>query len=125
MAPLPTVAGRVDLLLAVAAVSRSGRVRDCELLTALGWQPGDRTAVELLDSTIRVRHDPRGRYAINDRGQVFLPVGARKLLGISANTQVALIAFPEHDALLVHPCPVVTAVLAGFFEALTGAPYGR
>lgn len=124
VAPLPTVPGRVDLLLGVAAVSHSGRVRDQPLLDALGWTAGDLIAVEIRDSTLLLRRDPAGPYRINARGQVFLPAGARTLLGITANSRVALVAIPARNLLLVHPCVVVTALLAGFYDTfLDGGPH--
>jgi hypothetical protein len=77
---LPTIRHATDLLIGVAAVSHSGRVRDQALLDALSWAPGDRHSVDLLDSTILVRRTPTGPYSINTRGQVFLPTGLRDLL---------------------------------------------
>jgi bifunctional DNA-binding transcriptional regulator/antitoxin component of YhaV-PrlF toxin-antitoxin module len=120
---LPTIAGDTGLVLGVAGVSHSGRVGDQVLLDALGWAPGDRLHLDVLDSTLLLRRHPEGTQVINTRGQVFLPAGTRALLRIADNDRVVLVAAPRQGLLMLHPRAVVGALLAGFYDALPGGPH--
>jgi bifunctional DNA-binding transcriptional regulator/antitoxin component of YhaV-PrlF toxin-antitoxin module len=119
---LPRVPPDAGLLLGVAAVSHSGRVRDRVLIYALGWQPGNRLRLDITDTAIVIRRAPDGRFSLNDRAQIFLPAGARAHFGIADNQRVALLADPTHGLLLVYTCAVVTAVLAGLNDSFLGGP---
>jgi hypothetical protein len=110
-------------MIGVAAVSHSGRVRDQVLLDALGWSPGDRLRLTVLDSTLLLHRHPEGTQVINTRGQVFLPASTRALLRIADNDRVALVAAPRQGLLMVHPCAVIGALLAGFYDTLPGSPH--
>jgi bifunctional DNA-binding transcriptional regulator/antitoxin component of YhaV-PrlF toxin-antitoxin module len=121
---LPTLPQRTDLLIGVAAVSHSGRVRDQMLFDSLGWASGERVHLELLDSLVLIRRTPVGTHQLNARAQLFLPAGVRALLGIADNDRVVLVAAPAADLLIVHPYGVVTAVLNTFYQDLPGAPDG-
>jgi hypothetical protein len=119
---LPTIAGDTGLLIGVAAVNHAGRVRDQVLLDALGWSPGERLHLDVLDSTLLLRRDPVGTQVINTRGQVFLPAGTRALMRIADNDRVVLVAAPRQGLLMVRPCAVIGALLAGFYDTLPGGP---
>jgi len=111
---MPTVPGTTTcagVVIGVAAVSHSGRVRDLTLLDALGWAPGDRTTIGLRDGAILLQRHPKGPHRINNRREAFLPAGARALLGITANTRVLLSANPAHDLLAIYPCALVATLL--------------
>jgi AbrB family looped-hinge helix DNA binding protein len=95
------------------------------LLDALGWSPGDRLSLDLLDSTIVLRRTPTGPHHVNGRGQIFLPAGIRALLGIADNDRVVLIAAPAADTLIVHPAGVILSLIAGFHDSLPGASDAR
>lgn len=111
MPTLPRPVTHAGVLIGVAAVSHSGRVRDLPLLDALGWAPGDRTTTDLQDGTILLHRHPTGPHRINNRREAFLPAGARALLGIAANTRVLLAADPAHDVLAIYPCTLVASLL--------------
>lgn len=118
---LPTTRQRPDLVIGVAAVSHSGRVRDRVLLDALGWRSGDRLGLRVADSTVLIHRQPGGTQTVNARGQVFLPAGVRAMLGIGDNDRVVLVADPAAGLLRIHPRGLVTALLAGFYDTLPGA----
>jgi hypothetical protein len=123
--PMPTLPTRqpdTKLLIGVAAVSHSGRVRDQALFDALGWIPGDRVRLELVDSLILIRRTPIGTHQVNSRGQVFLPAGLRGLLGIADNDRLVLAAVPSSDLLIVHSCRVAGAALHAFYQGVPGFP---
>lgn len=125
MSPLPSVVGSAGLLIGVAAISHSGRVRDQALLEALGWAPGDRIVVDPQNSVIILRRYRTGAFKINRRRQVFLPAGARKLLNIADNARVVLVAVPAWDTLLVYPVTVVAQLLAHDNNLLHAGPATR
>jgi bifunctional DNA-binding transcriptional regulator/antitoxin component of YhaV-PrlF toxin-antitoxin module len=124
VAALPRVPADAGLLLGVAAVSHSGRVRDRVLINALGWQPGDRLRLDITNTAIMIRRDPQGRFSLNDRAQIFLPAGARAHFRIADNQRVTLLADPTHDLLSIYPCAVAAAVLAGLNHTFLGGPNG-
>jgi hypothetical protein len=76
----------------------------------------------VLDSTLLLHRHPDGAQVINTQGQVFLPAGTRALLRIADNDRVVLVAAPRQGLLMVHPCAVIGALLAGFYDTLPGGP---
>ncbi|NKQ59388.1 AbrB/MazE/SpoVT family DNA-binding domain-containing protein [Amycolatopsis sp. K13G38] len=125
MSPLPSAVASDRMLIGVAAISHSGRVRDHALIEALGWAPRDRIVVDPRNSVIILRRHNTGVSEINRRGQVFLPAGARKLLGIADNARVVLVAVTAWDTLLVYPATVVAQLLAHDASLLHAGPVVR
>jgi len=122
MPTVPRTVIHVGVLIGVAAVSNSGRVRDLTLLDALGWAPGDRTTTDLRDDAILLQRHPTGPHRINSRREAFLPAGARTLLGITANSRVLLAADPAHDLLTIYPCTLVATLLTYHHQFESTAP---
>jgi hypothetical protein len=118
----PTITIDPGLLIGVAAVSHSGRVRDQVLLDALAWSAGHRLHSTVLDSTIVLHRHPDGSQVINPRGQVFLSAATRALLQITANDRVLLVAAPRRGLLIVHPSAVAGALFAQFYDSLPEDP---
>ena len=100
------------LVLGMAAVDHSGRVRDRLVLAALGWQPGDPTDVTVRPRALVLRRVTNGGVPIDARGRVFLPAGARALFGVTVDERVLLAADPGRGLLIVYPVRVVAALLA-------------
>ena len=110
---LPELPPATTLVLGLATVDHSGRVRDRTVMDALRWGPGDRTSTAVRGNCLLLRRAETG-VAIDARGRVFLPTGARALLGVHVDERVTLVADPQDDLLIVHPARVVTALLAEF-----------
>jgi hypothetical protein len=110
--PLHPITRDTGLVIGIAAVSHSGRVRDAAVMAALGWVPGDRIAVDLSPNVILLRRDRASTHQIDGRGLVYLPAGSRALLGIADNARLVLVAVPANDLLAVYPCAAVSALLA-------------
>jgi hypothetical protein len=108
---LPEPPPDTPLVLGLATVDHSGRIRDRLVLAALAWGPGDRTSTTVRRNVLLLRRTDSG-VAIDARGRVFLPAGARALLGIDVDERVTLVAIPQKALLAVHPARVVTALLA-------------
>src|SRR5947199_10326542 len=49
---LPALPHKTSLVLGLATVDHSGRVRDRLVLAALGWRPGDRTQAAVRGTTV-------------------------------------------------------------------------
>jgi hypothetical protein len=119
-AELAIVVPKTSLLVGVAVVDRSGRVRDRVLITALGWSTGDRLHCEVHSTALVLTFSPDGQHSIDSRDQVFIPAGARAVFGIGAGDRVVLVAAPEVGTLLVHPSAVIQDVLAHYYASLPG-----
>lgn len=126
MPVLPQRVSGSSLRVGMAAIDHSGRLRDRSLISALGWQPGDRHTVEVSARMAMLRLEPQGRFVIDSRGQVFLPSAVRTLFGVGTGDRVVLVAVPGSGVLLVHPVSVVAELLAGFYTstAAGGADVG-
>jgi bifunctional DNA-binding transcriptional regulator/antitoxin component of YhaV-PrlF toxin-antitoxin module len=114
-----------DALIGVAAVDHSGRFGDRQLIGALGWRPGDQIEVEVLPGAAALRRSPRGRFQVDTRGHVFLPVATRTVLGLPVGGRVVLLAVPGRNLLMIHPPGVVTALLAARYRMIAGAADDR
>lgn len=109
-------------MIGIAAVSHSGRVRDSAVMSALGWMPGDRIAVNPTADAVLLRRDPAAQHHMDDRGLVFLPATARAQLSIDANDRVVLVATRASNLLTVYPCTIVTSLLATIHTELATPP---
>jgi hypothetical protein len=110
----------MSLLVGVAVVDRSGRVRDRVLITALGWTSGDRLHCDVRPTALVLTLSPHGQHSIDGRDQVFIPAGARAVFGIGAGDRVLLVAVPESGTLIVHPSSVIQDVLSDYYASLPG-----
>lgn len=113
--PVPPVAElpAAALVLGMAGVDHSGRVRDRLVFVALGWEPGDRTDVTVRPQALVLRRVAAGGVPIDARGRVFLPAGARAVFAIMVDDRVLLAADPRRHHLIVYPVRVaVSALLA-------------
>lgn len=113
-----------SLLVGMAAIDHSGRLRDRALLAALGWQAGDRLVVQVYQTMAVLRRDADGAYRVDSRGQVFLPAAVRGMLGIDTGDRVVLVASPRSGMLIVHPGGVVAALLADYYASVGGLDVG-
>lgn len=121
--PVPRVRRHCDLQMGIAAVDRSGRVKEQVLVSALGWNAHDRLSTEISQDRVVLRRTSDGPFRIDSRQQVFLPAGNRALLGISTGDRVVLVAVPERDELIIHPVSVITDLLSAYYTE-QAEPFG-
>lgn len=110
------------LQVGIAAVDRSGRLREHRLLHALGWAPGDRTTVEIQPRSMIMRRGGHGRAVIDARGQFFLPAAGRRLFGIAPGDRVVLLAEPQAGLLIICPVAIVAALVSDLYATMPGGP---
>lgn len=107
---MPTPPPDKSVVLGLAAVDHSGRVRDRVVLAALRWGPGDRINTSVRENSLLLRRAESG-VSIDARGRVFLPLAARSLLGIAVDERVVLVGAPQQQRLIMYPTGVFTTLL--------------
>jgi hypothetical protein len=107
-----------SLVLGMARLDDSGRVHDRTTLTTLDWHPGQRVDITSVQDTIVVRGVSTGLHIIGARGDLTLPLAARALSGIPANSRVVLAAVPSENLLLVHPPVTVAHLLSTHYATM-------
>ncbi|MFI5913384.1 AbrB/MazE/SpoVT family DNA-binding domain-containing protein [Dactylosporangium sp. NPDC051541] len=122
---MPSAAEPVVPTLDIARLDRSGRVSARSLLDQLGWRPGDRLRVDVIDGAILIWPASDGWPLVGARGDLALPVAVRQMCAIYTWDLVVLAAERVHDLLIVHPAATVARLLAGLHTRLTAGGHGR
>lgn len=108
--------GRSELLLVDAArLDASGRFFARMLLKALAWSPGDRVDLRVGVEAVVIGSCAAGRQAVGSRGELFLPVAVRMLVGLDVEAQVILVAVPGQSLLVVHPPALIERLLTEYY----------
>ncbi|MTD59096.1 AbrB/MazE/SpoVT family DNA-binding domain-containing protein [Amycolatopsis pithecellobii] len=118
--PRPAEPSGMDTVVGMARVDRTGRVREWSVFDALGWRPGRRLRLEILDEVIVFVADPIGHHRVDERGAVTLPAAARQMCGIERGPALLLIGKPGERTLFVHSAKILTRLLADFYDDILG-----
>lgn len=118
--PRPVEPSGMDPVVGMARVDRTGRVREQSVFDALGWQPGRRLRLEIVDEVIVLAADPAGRHRVDQRGAVTLPAAARQMCAIERGPALLVVGLPHERALFVHSATIVTRLLADFYDEILG-----
>jgi hypothetical protein len=127
-APLPLLPARHLLagsdapVLDMARLDRSGRLSARALLRTLGWRPGRRVDIDVVDGAMVIVSAVSGQPAVGTRGELALPTTARQLCGMKPGPPVVLAAYPPLDLLVIHPVSTVARLLREFHACLAGGP---
>jgi hypothetical protein len=105
----------------VAVLGHAGRITDKVLITALGWTPGDRLVLDISHDAVTLTRSHNGTSEVDARGQVIIPVSARRRLQITTGDRVLLVALPEADQLKLHPMHLLLKLLASYYHSHGGA----
>ena len=89
-------------------------------IQALGWRPGDRLQITLVNGSVVVQRDPNGVFAMPAKPYVVLPAAVRHCSGLGAGDQVLVAADPRHDVLVVHPLAALDSMVVAYHAALVG-----
>ena len=116
--PAPADADREPIVLGVAAVDGSGRVRERAVLAALGWGCGNLLDIHLAGNIGLLHTAPHGHLHVDARDQIPLPGGCRAMLGITPGDRVVLAALPARKIAVVCPMPIATAWANAFIANL-------
>ncbi|HEV3287460.1 MAG TPA: AbrB/MazE/SpoVT family DNA-binding domain-containing protein [Streptosporangiaceae bacterium] len=88
-----------------------GRVADRAMITALGWQPGDRLTLTAAAGVVIARRDPGGMVTMAAKPYLVIPAALRRRCGLRPGDRVLLAAFPAQDALAAYSFAVVDQAL--------------
>lgn len=105
-----------SMLYGIGRVDASGRVVNHEIVTALGWHPGDRVEVIAAHRAIVMRPSPDGLVSVPQRPCIVIPVAIRRLRGIATADHVLLAAAPDHGVVIVHTLSDLDDMLADYYS---------
>jgi hypothetical protein len=120
---LPAGTAPGDLLVETARLDASGRLTARPLLRALGWGPGHRVDIAVIEGVLG--STPAGLHVVGDRGELGLPAPARQMCGITPGLPVLLVAALPHDVLVVHPAHLIAQLLADWYTTRAGESGAR
>jgi hypothetical protein len=102
-------------LLDTAGLAGSGRISTRGLLAEIGWPPGHRVRVTVVDGAVPIDPTPTGAHRVGSRGDLAVPAPARELTRLHPRDLVVLVASRLHQLLVVHPAVVVTRLLVDLY----------
>jgi hypothetical protein len=101
----------------VGPVDASGRVKNADIVRALGWQPGDKLEVNPGLSGIVIFTSPDGLFTVPVKPCIVIPAAARRIHDIQPGDHVLLAAAPEYSVVIVHTRQAVNAMLARYHSS--------
>jgi len=105
------------MLYGVGPVDASGRVKNSDIVRALGWQPGDKLEVIPGLGGIVIFSSPDGLFTVPLNPCIVIPVAARRLHNIQPGDHVLLAAAPEYSVVIIHTRQAVNEMLARYHSA--------
>lgn len=120
---LPTHAQPSDtesgpIIVGVAAIDGSGRVRERAVLAALAWGPGETLDIRIIQDVAILRAAREGCIRVDGRDQIALPAGCRTVLGINPGDRVVLAAYPAKGVGLIYPMSVASGWVRAHIASL-------
>ena len=109
----------------IAVLGHAGRITDKVLITALDWTPGDRLTLDISDDAVTLTRSDNGTSEVDARGQVIIPVSARRQLQITTGDRVLLVALPAVDQLKLHPMHLLLKLLTSYYHSQGGVSNDR
>ncbi len=105
------------MLYGVGPVDASGRVKNSDIVRALGWQPGDKLEVIPGLGGIVILSSPDGLFTVPLKPCIVIPVAARRIHDIQPGDHVLLAAAPEYSVVIVHTRQAMNEMLARYHSA--------
>ena len=105
------------MLYGVGPVDASGRVKNGDIVRALGWQPGDKLEVVPGLGGIVIFSSPDGLFTVPVNPCIVIPAAARRIHDIQPGDHVLLAAAPEYSVVIVHTRQAVNEMLARYHSA--------
>ncbi|MEW2505956.1 hypothetical protein AB0878_36385 [Amycolatopsis sp. NPDC047767] len=107
--------------LSIALMDGGGRLQDRGAVAALGWSPGDRLLITLVETSVVIRWRADGVFVMPRKPYVVLPAAVRRGCGALAGSRLLLVADPVQDVVVVHPEAALQMMLRTFHAALATA----
>jgi bifunctional DNA-binding transcriptional regulator/antitoxin component of YhaV-PrlF toxin-antitoxin module len=105
----------------VGPVDASGRVKNRDIVRALGWQPGDKLDVIPALGGIVILSSPEGHLTVPARPCIVIPAAARRLHNIETGDCVLIAAAPEYGIVIIHTRQAINDMLARYHSAFPPA----
>ncbi len=105
------------MLYGVGPVDASGRVKNSDIVRALGWQPGDKLEVIPGLGGIVIFPSPDGLFTVPFKPCIVIPAAARRIHNIKPGDHVLLAAAPEYSVVIVHTRQAINEMLARYHSA--------
>ena len=96
-----------DVLYGLGRIDASGRIADRSVISALGWQSGDRLTLTAAAGVVTARRDPRGMVTMPSKPYVTIPAALCRRCGLRPGDRVLLAAVPGDDMLAAYSFAVV------------------
>ena len=100
-----------DVVYGFGRMDESGRVADRAMISALGWQPGDRLTITAGAGVVIARRDPGGLVTMPAKPYLVIPAALRRRCGLRPGDRVLLAVFPDRDTLAAYSFAVVDQAL--------------
>jgi hypothetical protein len=100
-----------DVVYGFGRMDESGRVADRAMISALGWQPGDRLTLTAAAGVVTARREPGGMVTMPVKPYLVIPAALRRRCGLRPGDRVLLAVFPGRDALAAYSFAVVDQAL--------------
>jgi bifunctional DNA-binding transcriptional regulator/antitoxin component of YhaV-PrlF toxin-antitoxin module len=100
-----------DVVYGFGRMDESGRVADRAMISALGWQPGDRLTITAGAGVVIARRDPGGMVTMPAKPYLVIPAALRRRCGLRPGDRVLLAVFPDRDELAAYSFAVVDQAL--------------
>jgi bifunctional DNA-binding transcriptional regulator/antitoxin component of YhaV-PrlF toxin-antitoxin module len=100
-----------DVVYGFGRMDESGRVADRAMISALGWQPGDRLTITAGAGVVIARRDPGGLVTMPAKPYLVIPAALRRRCGLRPGDRVLLAVFPDRDELAAYSFAVVDQAL--------------
>ena len=111
------------IIVGVAAIDGSGRVRERVVLAALAWGPGEALDMRIIRDVAILRAARQGCIRVDGRDQIALPAGCRAVLGVKPGDRVVFAALPARSVGLVYPMSVASGWIRAHVASLPEALY--
>lgn len=106
------------VIVGVAAIDGSGRVRERAVLAAMAWGPGETLDIRIIQDVAILRATREGCIRVDGRDQIALPAGCRMVLGIRPGDRVVFAALPARGIGLVYPMSVASGWIRAHVASL-------
>ena len=107
-----------SLMYGMARIDVWGVVSNRAIVTGLGWAPGDRLTIALVNGSVVVHRDPAGTFAMGTKPYLVLPAAVRHRDGLGPGDQVLAVADANHVLLVVHPLQVLDTMITSYHASL-------
>jgi bifunctional DNA-binding transcriptional regulator/antitoxin component of YhaV-PrlF toxin-antitoxin module len=118
--PLPSLhllPSDASMVYDIGSVDASGRIASHPVISAVGWQPGDRLDLIPATDAIVFRASPDGAWSVPPRGGVCLPARTRQRHRIAGGDRVLLAAAREYSVVIVYPASAINEMITSYHAA--------